>query len=297
MDIAYLPRWVWIIAGILLGAFGGYQWSSVSDTMDGVARASQVRFEQDLTMKDQNGNPLIKGIVIHPPEYSPADRGNVNIVSYKRLAQDRAGKHWWIDKCFVAKIPFEPMNGAVASTPNMTVETYLLEMAKQNSGIKFNVGWWMQPKNATLLGSIGGLVLIGGLWPSLINIMIGAGFGPKRERKPSLWSIKNRKAKEKAKPVVTAEQMQQVADITAAYEQNMGAAGISIDTPPPAGSGKAAEPEVRKLQTAGVEEVKPNAQPVSDDEFEVKGEYYPVLIHHHKKKEEEPHKDEHSAGH
>jgi hypothetical protein len=295
MDIAYLPRWVWIIAGILLGAFGGYQWSSVSDTMDGIARASQVRFEQDLTMKDDKGNPLIKGIVVHPPEWSPADHANVNIVTYKRLAQDRAGKHWWIDKCFVAKVPFEPMNGAVAATPNMTVETYLLEMAKQNSSLKFNVGWWMKPKNATLIGSITGLVLIGGLWPSLINIMIGAGFGPKRERKPSLWSVKNRKAKEKAaKPVVTAEQMQQVADITAAYEQNMGAAGMSIDTPAPAGgAAKASAPEVRKLQTASVEEAKPAATPGSDDEIEVKGEFYPVLIHHHKKKEDDETKPSH----
>jgi hypothetical protein len=287
MDIAYLPRYVWIIVGVLMGAFGGYQWSSVSDTMDGIARASQIRFEQDLTMKDQSGNPLIKGIVVHPPQYSPADHGNVNIVTYKRLAQDRAGKHWWIDKCFIATIPFVPMNGAIPGTPNMTVETYLLEMAKQNTGIRFNNGWWMKPQNAMMIGAVAGLVLVGGLWPSLINLMIGAGFGPKREKKAaSLWGVKNKKAKEKAKPVVSAEQMQQVADITAAYEQNIGTAGIAIDTPAPAA--KIPDPEVRKLQTAGVEEVKPAIPtPGSDDEIEVKGEYYPVLIHHQKKKEDE----------
>jgi hypothetical protein len=289
MDIASLPRIVWIVLGALLGALIGYQWASVSDTMDGIARASQIRFEQDLMMKDKNGDPLIKGIVVHPPLYSPADHANVNIVTYKRLAQDRQGKYWWIDKCFVAKIPFEPMNGGIAATPNMTVQTYLAAMAKQNSGVEYNYGWWMQPKNATMLGAGFGLVLIGGLWPSLLNIMIGAGFGPKREtKKISLWSTKNRKAAEKSKPVVTAEQVQQVADITAAYEQNLGAAGMAIDTPPPAaGANKPTEPQVRQLQTAALEEAKPQA-PANPDDIEVKGEYYPVLIHHKKKDEAGP---------
>jgi hypothetical protein len=284
MDIASLPRSVWVVLGLLLGALGGYQWSSISDTMDGIARASQIRFEQDLMMKAQDGSPLIKGIVVHPPLYSPADRGEVNIVTYKRLAQDRNGKHWWIDKCFVAKIPFEPMSGLVAASPNLTVESYLLALAKQNSGVKYNYGWWMKPKNATMLGAAIGLVLIGGLWPSLINLMIGAGFGPKREKKGvSLWSVKNKKAREAPKPVVSAEQIQQVADITAAYQQNLGT-DIGIDTPAPPAAGKSAEPGVRQLQTAALEEAKPVAG--NEDDIEVKGEFYPVLIHHQKKKDE-----------
>jgi hypothetical protein len=136
-----------------------------------------------------------------------------------------------------------------------------------------------------MLGAAIGLVLIGGIWPSLINIMIGAGFGPKREKKGvSLWSVKNKKAKEAPKPVVSAEQIQQVADITAAYQQNLGT-DIGIDTPAPSAAGRSAEPGVRQLQTAALEEVKP-VTPGSEDDIEVKGEFYPVLIHHQKKKDE-----------
>lgn len=298
MQIENIGRWVWMLVGTLLGVLIGYQWSSVSDNIDGVVRASQVRFEQELTLKDKDGGPLIKGIVVHPAIFSPTDDSYVNVVTYQRLAQDKEGKKWWIEKCFIAKIPFEPMNGAVAATPDLTIDKYLTEIAGQASGLKYNFGWWMMPKYAMMLGAFGGFVLIGGLWPSLINIMVGAGLGGKREPKQKddkpLWAYKGKDAPVKAKPTVSAEQQQELADITAAYQQNVGDAS-PVGAPAAADTAAAPPPEVRKLESTTLAAAE--APRKEEDDLEIKGEYYPVLIHHQKKKEDDHPKGPGAGGH
>ena len=56
---------------------------------------------------------------------------------------------------------------------------------------------------------------------------------------------------------------------------------------PQAGAGAKDESPVRKLDGGPLELTPVANQQAADDEIEVKGEYYPVLIHH-KKQHEEP---------
>jgi hypothetical protein len=275
-----IKRWHSIELGALIGVALAYAWNSVGTSVEGYRAVDNMRFEQELTLKDnETGQPLIKSIVIHPAE--DAFDGKVNIVTYKRLAKDKQGRVGWLDKRVIAKIPY---NGSPS------IADYL-----KNQSIKFNNGWWLQPRWAMTIGCVGGMVLLGGIWPSLLNVMLGAGLGRKRdpeeeERKKQAakaggfdWGSLLRKGK-KAEPAhahasASAGDQRELHDVAAAYERNLGSTGASH-------SGNAAtavaEGPVRKLEGGALEEAKPMPKPGDDDEIEVKGEYYPVLIHHKK---------------
>lgn len=58
--------------------------------------------------------------------------------------------------------------------PTYTVVDYLREMALQHPQAAYHVGWWTQPKASLALWTLGSMVLIGGVWPTVIRVMIGA---------------------------------------------------------------------------------------------------------------------------
>lgn len=290
MGVENLNRFHWILIGAFVGVVLAWSWASTSHNVEGYATSDLISFERDLVQKDaQSGKPLITNIVIHPPEYSPADSGNVNLVTYKRLARDKQGRYGWIDKRVVAKIPYVPAYRGrvqVQNAADLTVEKYLGDLAKSNDFIKFNNGWWLIPKNAMMLGGAAGVVLIGGIWPTLLGLLTGAGLGPApkpksaKKEKP-LWQYKSTATATVAKPAVSARDQAELEAVTSAYERTLGEAateGGSAEAPATA----TAETEVRKLEGGTLEQQEAMKQPGDDDDIEVKGIYYPVLIHHKK---------------
>jgi hypothetical protein len=256
--------------------------------VEGYSSSDAGDFERDVIQKDQTGRLLVSGIVVHPPEYSPVDGGQVNRVTYKRLARDRQGRYGWIDKWFVAKIPYVPTYRGrvqIQDPSTFTVETYLTELAKNNE-VDFRNGWYLKPGNAMLIGGAAGVVLIGGIWPTLLGLMTGAGLGPKRKprtkKEKPLWQYKTTPTPVVAgKQAATAQEQAELAAITTAYERTVGQdasqdpSAAPVETP-------AQDSEVRKLDGGPLEKQDPAKQPGDDDDIEVKGIYYPVLIHHKK---------------
>ncbi|HVT90844.1 MAG TPA: hypothetical protein VHD56_18465 [Tepidisphaeraceae bacterium] len=293
MGIENLNRFHWALLGVLLGVALGYSWSSNSDDVEGMVSSDQVSFERDVTQKDAaSGLPLIKGVIIHPAEFSQADNCDVNLVTYKRLGRDlKSGKYGWIDKRIIAKIPFVPqLRGRMSPTPDLTVSKYLAELAKTNPNVSYNDGWWLIPKNAAIIGGSAGLVLIGGIWPTLLGLMTGAGMAPKpkpkeKKKERSLWSYKSSTPEVKAKAGPSAADQAEVQAIADSYERNLAASATERTEAPVA---QAATPEeIRKLQTAPLEATSSSSG--ETDEVELKDkEYYPVVIHHHKKDEKKP---------
>ena len=172
MGIANLTRVHWALLGIFLGVALAYAWVGTTGNVEGMTETSQRIFENDLTQKEGE-LPLISGIVVHPPQYSPADGCEVNQVTYKRLARDKTGKmDYWLDRWFVAKIPYHPTLNRIrpqmtGDPSKYTIDAYLTDVAKMPGFgfVKSNYGWWMIPKNALLVGGLAGLVLLGGvLW-------------------------------------------------------------------------------------------------------------------------------------
>ncbi|HEY1628920.1 MAG TPA: hypothetical protein VGF52_03610, partial [Tepidisphaeraceae bacterium] len=227
----------------------------------------------------RSGKPLIGDIIIYPPVSS--FEGPVNFVTYKRLARDRQGRLWWLSKHMIARIPFKPTDPRQASgEANFTIEKFLSTLARQHDFIQFHYAWWLEPGKSLAVGAAAGVVVIGILWPMLLSLLTSGGLAPRRaasEKKSSLFSVRSSSTiATKSPPKVSAADEQRLHDLTAAYERNL---PIS-DAPSTNSAAPAAAEPVRKLEGGPLEiaaQVKKE-----EDEIEVKGEYYPVLIHHKK---------------
>jgi hypothetical protein len=308
MGIENLNRFHWILLGAFLGAALAYAWVGAANTTENISPTDQRTFESEVIQKDPEQRPLISGIVVHPPVYSPADGAKVNQVSYKRLAKDKVSgrtdyfaEHW-----FVARIPFRPQLNRVQIDDASTfdVRAYLTQLAKtpDRDFIKFREGWWLLPKNAVMLGAGAGVVVIGGIWPTLLSVMAGAGLAPKRkpkEKGASLWNYKSKSTEsQKAhRPTVTAADQARLENVAGAYEKNLAGTGIGMtgagaDAPAPAHADQKKPAVLRPLENKKLDEV-PKTGEEDDAELKYK-EYYPVVIHHKKPHDE---KDEKKPGH
>ncbi|HEY7086607.1 MAG TPA: hypothetical protein VH518_00880 [Tepidisphaeraceae bacterium] len=292
MGIERFKRWQWVLIGALVGIALAYMWTNLATSIEGLKSSDPVAFERDVTLKDESsGLPFITGIVIHPQEDS--FEGPVNVVTYKRLARDRSGRIGWLSKRMVAKIPYTPViPGRVEASGDLTIQGYLEGLARSDNTVRFHYGWWLEPKKALIIGSLLGMLIIGGVWPSLLNVMVGAGLGRKADpeedarRKSGFdWGSLVRMSKKPAaggagRPQVSAADQRHVQDVADAYER--GLAGSAVATASAGASVAQAEGTVRKLEGGPLEAAKPMAKPEDEDDIEVKGEYYPVLIHHKK---------------
>ncbi|HWP39876.1 MAG TPA: hypothetical protein VNL70_03040 [Tepidisphaeraceae bacterium] len=306
MGIEDLKRWHWTLIGAVLGLALAYVWVSMGETDERVRRASVADFERDLLLVDEkSGQPYVQDIVVRPPTRTQATTsGWVNVVTYKRLSRDRKGRLVLDDRYLFAEVPYKPaLPGRVAPSPDLTIEKYLEELKAKGAPISYRRGWWHEPKTAMMLGAAAGMLLLGGVWATLLNIMIGAGLGrppraqpklrsPKRSLREILRSWTRRAdtaAPVPAKASLSAQEQQRLREVAEAYEQQLaeGAVGVSTATDLAAASA-AATAEVRKLDAAPLEPVAPLKRPDEDDEIEIKGEYYPVLIHHKKQHHAEP---------
>lgn len=290
MGIEHINRLGWVVIGAVVGALVGLAVCMSGDDTERMATTDLSIFERDLVQKDvRSGRPLVGRILIHPPEYSPVDDGQIQLVTYKRLAVTKEGRFGWLDKRVVAGVPFIPARGSGTSS-DLTIEKYLQVATAQYDFIKYSTGWWLVPRNAILLGLVAGVVVIGGIWPTLLGLMSGAGFGrkhnPKYKDDRPLWRVKSTATAPGARPAVSQAEMAQLSAVADAYHQNL--AQHATAGSHAAGGTSQVSPEVRKLNAQQLEELKALPDPDADDEIEVKGEYYPVMFHHKKDQNDPP---------
>jgi hypothetical protein len=218
----------------------------------------------------------------------------VNLVTYKKWIRDsKTDKNVLVARQFIAEIPFVPPGSRTTDIdPGMTVARYLDELGKRNEFIRYSNGWWTTGPATYAIWVIGSVVVIGCLWPIVLNAMIGVGMGRKRTDKPreSLWHYKSTATSgtpAASKPAVSADDERRLHQMTDKLENDLAAAGMSMTGTVGATLPGTAASDVRKLEGGPLETAAPMPKHEDDDEIEVKGEYYPVLIHH-KKHHDEP---------
>ncbi|HLL89216.1 MAG TPA: hypothetical protein VK324_07925, partial [Tepidisphaeraceae bacterium] len=217
MNLADFKRWHWIVVGLLAGlAFGGIRhWAgSDSQTYDNVNRTlnSQAQFEQGLTntvtLAGGAERPVITDVVVYPQ--IPGD-GFQPVVFYEATltrqpfdpAQpDGPRKGVLYRNLFEAPVPYQPqLNAPAGAGPGFTVRDYLAHVKASGANITYRYAWWWEPRWNFLLCAAAGVVLIGGIWPSVVNLLIGAGLGPKPS--PKLMDL-SRYGKGKQTPTANA---------------------------------------------------------------------------------------------
>ncbi len=287
MDLTDLKRWHWCVFAILLGLGLSYSWLGVE--RDYGRKISQIEFERDLVRKHSDDRPFITGVVIHEPQED--FRGKpVQSVTGKRLLQrvspDPARQTVeYVDFEFIAQMPYVPLTRAPQNRPeNFTVKDYLEHI---KSGPGYRAAWERNSVTATAIITGTSLVLIGGVWPSIIGLLTGAGLvtkKPKKEKKSdSLFHYKPSSSEDTgpAKPVVTAKDQEKLEDLNEMLEKSINSAGLELKEGAVATASAGVSNEPVKKLTGTAEEASKVAQVASDEPKEYTGEFYPVVKPHH----------------
>lgn len=287
MRIEDLKRWHWIVIGALAGLLLAYVYSGMEPTDPGrsVAAADFRRAAVNLSRNPAtDGYPLVRKVVVYPPEMGAYGK-LVHRVHFELLHYDQADPTKWQYRPshMKAEVPFDRSN----PNANNTVLDFLAEAKKQNPKLDYRPAWEREPRNMYLLFSLGGVILIGGIWPTIINLLVGRGFGKRSEPKPEMDLSRYRRTDARAedealglvkdKKDVTDEDRAQLETMVRSLEKSVGTGGVGggtvVDEPHK-------HAEVRKLEARPLDEPRPVA-PVEEEPKEYVGEYYPVARPHH----------------
>lgn len=173
-----------------------------------------------------------------------------------------------------------------APHPPITFVDFFRRLSAQ--GVTFEYNWWREPRLNFAVCIALSLLAVGGVWPTLINLMVyGTLFRPKAEKTEGadLRHVKSR-TEETKKPTgatVTDEDMEQLLKMEADLEAKLKASGHTITTGPAPVQSAHADAPVRKLG-AGEAPVAATPDETEKADFERRaGDYYPIA--HGKKKE------------
>lgn len=249
------------------------------------------------TMKGKAGQdmPAIRNLRIYPPvENKNLVTLEEFIVTTDRATGQRAGEYQ--ERQFVAEIPFVLGRGK-APSETWTIRDELAKRQERNKKIEFTYVTLAATPYVYAVCVTASFLLIGVIWPTLQFRLQSAGYGaPPREEKPAAPKWAAKPSAVPSAPVVkkgpTQADLDQLESITARYQQSVGGmatvsggggGGASGDSQSGTAVAEPPKQAQRKWET-GPLEVKEAPKPAEEDDVEVKGEYYPVLIHHKKDK-------------
>jgi hypothetical protein len=157
-----------------------------------------------------------------------------------------------------------------------TVMAFLDDIARQTGGKSghYRFAWWEKPAAIWLIYPIAGVVLIGGVWPFVIQLMVRLGLGRRRET-PSAVLTNYPSAPvptPQPKPTLSADDVKRLDALTAEMEAELTAAAKTV--PVPATTQQTTEPGM--LETTPLEKVA--TEPKTTKSFG-EGDYYPTEIH------------------
>lgn len=288
MGLEDLRRWHWAGIGVLVGlAFGSIRTFYGPDSDGNVVYRlnSQRDFELGLTRPPNTVNK-ISDIVVHPKD----DKGRVWITfSRIRMTNERmdpndpnSPRKGLADHVgFDVAEPYKPVAIQPSATKtDLTVRDYLADVQKQfpDAHIKHRYAWEEVPRNTMLLCAAGGLVLIGGVWPSIVGLLTGGGIWgpkprPKAERDMSMYGAGSTAAVAAGAAGMSAEDSAKLAEMEDAMLANLGgfgAGGRSRD------SDSVDEDAPIKPLTGGPLEGGADPRQADEADKEYKGDFYPV---------------------
>jgi len=274
MNVQDFKRWHWIAVSVVVGLLLSYVWSSV-EWDENLPTIGQRDFESGLvTQFPQAGH--LERVTVMPPE-----EGKYKIVAEQVRNTKTAGVIELRPVAYMADTPYKAgaWRGNDESYPN--VMEYLKSTKAQNAEVDYKFAWWRQKWATYLLWTGASVLLIGGVWPVVVSLMVGAGFGLKREDEGPEYDLARFKAEQEAKGAhhePTPAELAHLRELEDELDKKLAAqrAGLPMpeDEPEPAQGTK-------KLDGGPLEAAKIQQQ---NEEHDYKGEFYPVDRHAPKKK-------------
>jgi hypothetical protein len=279
MDIQDFKRWHWIVISVVVGLVLAYTRTSMEPPR-GPRSTKPPQFEAELIRPPlKSGESFVKNLTIYPPI------NGVYPVQFDLLVPTKDNKAWTYTPWYMdAETPYPAV---VYSTGireinghPYTILDHLEHMQKTHpeNNIKFAFAWWATTQWVYILWTAGSVVLIGGIWPTILNLLLGAGFGPEKKDEDAYDLERFGKGKTQGhEPVstkreVTADDHAQMAELQSKLEQNLGGFGMQTDGERAVGTAVAAT-TVKKLDSKPLEAVEIKKE---EDDKDYKGEFYPV---------------------
>lgn len=313
MGIENIKRWHWCIIGIIVGCIVASVsiWAGPKEKANTVSIMFQDFESQVLYGRTFRGRRLvtdIRNFRVHPAVETQTD-DMTDAVTYDFTIRDpipdkpgyesisRASGRVLMAQPGTIALDGKRGGGKYVSVlgniEGLTTRQYVEKLAefvrnnKDKKGyeratqIQLKTAWIEIPKWAYTAYGVGGFVVIGLIWPTILNLLIGAGLGrAPREPEYDLSRFKgDSKSAEKAKPVVTDEDMDKLKTLEEELEASL-REGAFERQPVTATAGKA-EPEIKKLTGAPLEGPKEEAaKPEAHKDFGAdQGDYYPTEVH------------------
>jgi hypothetical protein len=306
MGIENSKRWHWALAALAVGPMLAFVNLQVEPGAS-LPTISPAEFEQEVQSRAVPGNrPKLENIVVHHtvPGDQAARGVPVTPVTMTRWMIDAKAGGWKPHQYRLdAETPFITAQGGRRSKPaapidkERSVRTVLAEVSAKNPWIKYKNAWWEEPGTAYAVWTGGALAVIGGVWPTVLSLMLGAGLGPqKKEEEYDLDRFgKGEPAGEEKAPEPVAKEMseadrERLQTQIRALQENVGTAAVMSGAPAPligvAAAMAGGPAPIRQLNGGPVESQAPAEKEEEDKEY--KGEFYPVARVGGGRKDEEP---------
>jgi prepilin-type N-terminal cleavage/methylation domain-containing protein/prepilin-type processing-associated H-X9-DG protein len=250
MGIEQVRRWQWMLIGALAGLMLGWAIDSAPPRRDPVLRPplTAEQFAQRITQQ----RDTINGVTVHPEQ-----DGKQLVIGNVR---DWYG---WRGFALYAPVPFTTNDGVRADHVRALLD---------RAGVEHAYAWWKASWVTITAGSIGGVIVIGGIWPIVLGLLIGAGFGRQKPVEET-FDLSRFSGESEQKPAVSAEEAAAAATRLRELEQQLkiNLTGSTSDAPTVSIEPVAAAPT--KLDAGPLQAVAPAA---AEEDKDYRGEFYPV---------------------
>jgi hypothetical protein len=303
MRIEDFKRWQWCVIGLFIGSIVAAVtlWAGPREANDVHINTGgpQILEEQLLARKDPSRRKVagVQNFKIHPAIEMPLPGGKVGpaeFASYQvLLRQDKNPV-----KC--DPVTYQLMmhltthkKSVLGDVSNMTVRDYLAKLKDYTDKINkdhpkavftftYKYNWIETPGGAFAVFPAAGFVLIGLIWPSILGLLVRAGYGHGADDEFDLSKYKSRPAPAgKKKPGLTRADAEELARLEAELEAKLKAGEVGATTASADGPAAAPEkPAIRALEAGPLEQPKAPTKPREQKGYGAdQGDYYPTEVH------------------
>ena len=321
MDLQDLKRWHWMVIGLLAGTLWAmtqlfYGFLPDGETVGGTFEMMLMTTREAPAFVDFS-NVYVTDLQIHPPiaDDGPVVNGSTSSGKIQWVTGTMVSRGFrrdtreWRTRSFryKAAVPFVPTkrfdfiindwvpNGRLKKVPGYlkptatdypSIRNYFDELNRKygSASMKYRYIWWQSRLAVMTLYPLGGLLLIGGVWPTIIALMVGAGLGAKA--KPETFDLsryESGKTVDATKGVLVTEQdRQRLAEMNEELEKNLQVNAKPTGTV----SASPTAPAIRKLEGDSTDVSKSSEQkPQAAKAFGAsRTDFYPTEIHPDEKK-------------
>ena len=289
MRIERIRRWQWILISLVVGwILGQLQQLPREDWRSAYGQnMTQRDFERGL-QREYNGVRHFRDLVVYPDRIQlPGGISKpIHIVAGLYLdggppVKDGNERADWRPRCFVAEVPYKPLGPSTQpADPQLSVVDYLKSL--KGTGVSFRYAWWRDPVWAVRLWTAASLVVIGGIWPTLVNLMVyGSIWRPRESKGVDLSRVKPTTTESAPKPSITAEDLAETERLDAQMEAQLAA---SPSEPVSSANVQSQPPPTRELNAAPLVPAAPETEKDPKDFGQGKDDFYPTELKTHTEK-------------